>query len=300
MADNSRNGHDTLAISQRNNQARTGGSSSAAKARYWMGTIPCHQFVPFVPPGVAYIKGQLESGQQGGYLHWQLLIHTSGQQRLSWLRKTFGEFHFEPTRSDSAEDYVWKEETSVPGTRFELGKKSIKRNASTDWDNVWDMAKRGRYEDIPKDIAVRCYSQLKSIAKDNMQPVAMERTVRVFCGPTHTGKSHRAWEEATLQAYPKDPMSKFWDGYQGHKNVVIEEFRGDISISHMLRWTDKYPVIVDAKHGATILQATNIWITSNVHPRDWYPNLDEATRNALLRRLQITEMEQIYEFPGGL
>lgn len=84
-------------------------------------------------------------------------------------------------------------------------------------------------------------------------------------------------------------MTKFWDGYRDHTNVVIDEFRGDISISHILRWFDRYPVIIEAKHGACVLSATNIWITSNLHPKDWYPMIDAATLDALLRRLNVTE-----------
>lgn len=36
---------------------------------------------------------------------------------------------------------------------------------------------------------------------------------------------------------------------------------------------------------------TASWITCNLHPFNWYPDLDEETRNALLRRLQITVFE---------
>lgn len=275
-------------------------NNTSAKARYWLATIPHHRFVPYLAAGIKYIKGQVESGQQGGYLHWQLLIHTDGQQRLSWLKRVFGdEGHFEATRSEAAEDYVWKDETSVAGTRFELGQRSIKRNAPADWDQVWDLAKQGDFENIPKDIAVRCYSQLKAIAKDNMRPIAQERQVNVYWGPTHCGKSHRAWQEGGIDAYPKDPMSKFWDGYAGGSHVVIEEFRGEIAIGHILRWTDKYPVIVDAKHGATVLRATTIWFTSNLHPQDWYPGLDPSTLAALLRRLNIVKLDQVYDGARG-
>jgi len=269
-------------------------NQSTTKGGYWLGTIPHRDFTPFLMPGIKYIKGQLEIGE-GGFTHWQVMVHTKGQQRLSWLKKNFGSTgHWEVSRSDAAEDYVWKEETSVAGTRFELGTKSLKRGAASDWDDIWDMAKQGRFEDIPKDVTIRCYSQIKSIAKDHMLPQAGTKKVIVYWGTTGTGKSHTAWEEAGLSAFPKDPLSKFWDGYQGHKNVVMEEFRGDIPVSHILRWTDKYPVIVDTKHGACVLAADSIWITSNLHPRGWYPMLDTATTDALLRRLDIRERSERY------
>jgi len=90
-----------------------------------------------------------------------------------------------------------------------------------------------------------------------------------------------------LDAYPKDPRTKFWDGYRDHQHVVIDEFRWGIDIAHMLRWLDKYPVVVEVKGSAVVLKAKVIWITSNMDPRKWYPDLDEETLAALLRRLTI-------------
>lgn len=119
----------------------------------------------------------------------------------------------------------------------------------------------------------------------------MEREVFVFVGPTGAGKSRRAWEEATWDAYPKDPRTKFWDGYRDQCHVVIDEFRGGIDIAHLLRWFDRYPVLVEIKGSSTPLVATKIWITSNLHPRNWYPDLDYTTYLALERRLQVTEFE---------
>jgi len=106
----------------------------------------------------------------------------------------------------------------------------------------------------------------------------------VFWGTSGTGKSRRAWEEAGIQAYPKDPRTKFWDGYRGQEHVVLDEFRGDIDIAHILRWFDRYPVIVEVKGAATVLAAKKIWITSNISPDSWYPTLDAETKAALRRR----------------
>ena len=73
--------------------------------------------------------------------------------------------------------------------------------------------------------------------------------------------------------------------------VILDEFRGDIDISHLLRWLDRYPVIVELKGSSAPLVAEKIWITSNLHPSSWYPLLDAATYAALERRLQITHMQ---------
>jgi len=186
---------------------------------------------------------------------------------------------------------VWKEETSVAGTRFELGVLPVRRNEAKDWQTVFDLAKAGDLESIPASILVPHYSALKKIKVDYLKPVATIREVYVFWGPTGTGKSRRAWDEAGLHAYPKDPRTKFWDGYQSQKHVIIDEFRGVIDIANLLRWFDRYPVIVEVKGSSACLVATKIWLTSNLAPEFWYPDADPATVAALFRRLKIEEFK---------
>lgn len=276
------------------------------QARFWLLTIPEEDWVRSseLPEKVVYLKGQLEEGSErregaeGGYRHWQLYAHFKRAVRLAAVKKVFGRTcHAEATRSEAAESYVWKEETRVEGTQFELGSKPIQRNDERDWDKIRELAKQDKMDEIPSDIYIKCYSSLKRIAAEHSTPEGIDRKVYVFCGKTGTGKSKRAWEEAGIEAYPKTPTTKFWDGYRGQENVVIDEFRGQIEISHMLRWLDRYPVLVEIKGSSTVLKAKSIWITSNLHPKDWYPTLDEETKNALLRRLTITVFENPFTLP---
>lgn len=178
--------------------------------------------------------------------------------------------------------------------RFELGQLPFHSNSRTDWAMVWESAKRGRVDDIPADIRTKHYRTIKSIQKDHLTPESISRQVFVYYGEPGTGKSHQAWTEAGLDAYPKDPRTKYWDGYENQQHVVIDEFRGGIDIAHVLRWFDKWPVIVECKFGAVSFKATKIWVTSNIHPRDWYPELDETTKQALLRRLNVTHFNRPY------
>jgi len=267
-------------------------SQTSTAAKYWILTIPQNHFTPYLPDACVYVGGQLEQGEETQYLHWQLLVVMRSRIRRGGVKQVFGpQTHCEPTRSAAANEYVFKEATRIDGTAFRLGRFPINRNASKDWDEIRENAKSGNFDAIPSDVFIRCYSSIKNIAKDHLAPVAIERTVSVFWGKTGTGKSRLAWQLAGISAYPKDPMTKFWDGYRNQKNVVIDEFRGDISISHLLRWFDRYPVIIEAKHGATVLCAEHIWVTSNLNPLLWYPNLDVETKAALLRRLDVRDFE---------
>jgi len=98
--------------------------------------------------------------------------------------------------------------------------------------------------------------------------------------------------EADSSAYSKDPRTKFWCGYDSQENVILDEFRGAIDVAHLLRWLDKYPVRVETKGSSRPLVATTFWITSNLCPLDWYPDLDKETAAALVRRLDIVHLNK--------
>lgn len=118
----------------------------APQFKYFLLTIPHHEFVPWLPPGIAYIKGQLEQGATG-YVHWQLLAVFERKLTLSTAKRSFSDSaHLEPSRSPAADAYVWKEDTRIEGTQFELGCKPFKRNSQTDWQLVLDNAKCGRVD----------------------------------------------------------------------------------------------------------------------------------------------------------
>jgi len=258
------------------------------QGRFWIGTLAHHTYVPWPQCELTWQRGQLELAASG-FLHWQLIVALPKKGTLASLKRIFGtEGHWELALSRNASDYVWKEETRVPGTQFEFGSKPICVSSKLDWDDIWLAARTGAIERIPSSVRLRCYSSIRRIATDYAQPTAMERTCYVFWGRTGSGKSRRAWAEAGLQSYPKDPRTKWWCGYSDHEHVVIDEFRGCIDVSHLLRWLDRYPVLVEIKGGAQVLNAKKIWITSNLDPRLWYPDLDQDTLDALLRRLNIT------------
>lgn len=269
------------------------------QAKYWLLTIPHANYTPYKPPGVKWIRGQLEQGESTSYLHWQISLELEKKRRLSFLVGLFGTVHCEPSRSSAVDEYVWKEDTRVDGTQFELGTKTLQRNSGKDWAKIRQLAQDGRFEDIDDDIYIRYYGNLKRIAVEHSKPVGEERRVEVFVGSTGIGKSRRAWELAGEEAYPKDPNTKFWDGYRGHEAIVIDEFRGRIDVSHLLRWFDRYPCLVEVKGSATVFRGKRIYVTSNLHPRQWYPDLDPGTYAALERRLIIHECTSpLYDLSG--
>jgi len=268
---------------------------------FWLLTVPhpcelCDRLPEQgLPNGVVWLKGQLERGEQGGYLHYQLVAAFSKKVSLNGVKRVFGTgIHAELSRSAAANSYVCKESTRA-APPWELGAKPIRVNSKTDYDSIWTAAQSGDLMSIPARIRVVSYRTLRAIAADFAIPMGEPRTVWCFFGSTGTGKSRRAWEEAGLDAYPKDPRSKFWCGYKGQRNVIFDEFRGGIDVAHLLRWFDRYPVHLEVKGSSLPLEARNYWITSNLHPARWYPELDGPTLDALMRRMTLVDFDLLPE-----
>lgn len=266
-------------------------NSNRRQGIFWCLTVPGHAYVPYLPEGIRWVRGQRELGA-GGFDHWQLVCAFKSKQSLRGVREYFGPYHAKLSRSESANDYVWKEDTRVEGTQFEFGTKPMAINSKVDWDHVWEAATRGDLSTIPAGVRVRSYFALRAIASFHVQCKDMARSTVVYWGGTGLGKSSEVRKHAGQDHYSKDPRTKFWDGYQGEADVIIDEYRGDIAISHLLRWLDNFAVRVEIKGSSVPLQAQRFWITSNIPPRQWYPDLDDDSFAALLRRLTINHVQE--------
>jgi len=116
--------------------------------------------------------------------------------------------------------------------------------------------------------------------------------IRAYIGETGTGKSYRCFKEAAEYGlyYVKTAQDKWWDGYKGEENVIIDEF-GDkcIDIKYLLSWLQNYPCQVHIKNGKRVLKAKRFWITSNQTMREWFPEAGHKHMAALINRFNVIE-----------
>lgn len=103
-----------------------------------------------------YVVGQLEKGENGTP-HIQFFLNFKDKTRVSALKKHCAKAHFETViNNNGADKYCMKQETRVLGP-WEFGEKPVERNKKEDWNEVWENAKKGNLEAIPKDILVKHY-----------------------------------------------------------------------------------------------------------------------------------------------
>lgn len=112
-----------------------------------------------------------------------------------------------------------------------------------------------------------------------------------FFGATGTGKSRLAFEmckSETSLPYVKMGDNKWWDGYDGHDDVIIDDYRpGLCPFNTLLRLFDRYPLLVEQKGSTTNFCAKRIIVTTNFCPlRHWAKRCDEDLLQ-LMRRIDV-------------
>lgn len=161
--------------------------------------------------------------------------------------------------------------------------------------------------------SVKSYMMAKTLG-ERQQP-----KIVVLWGPPGTGKSHKATQIAktvgTAYRWQSSPGGSVWfDGYDPitHKVVILDDFKGGMPYTMLLRLLDRYPMHVEGKGFCVPFNPEWIIITSNHPPNEWYFKGAEKDFNgveklidcsALLRRLEAPygktiKMEEKYEEPA--
>lgn len=241
---------------------------------------------------VTYLCFQEEVAPQTLTPHLQGYIRFKKPVRLAWLkRNVLVRAHWEKAKGNDAQN---KEYCAKAGgvNFFEFGTPSFqgKRN---DIHVVTDMVARGvSIDEIAHEhpaAFVRYHKGIERLAATYIGKRDWKTEVYWFYGPTGTGKSRRA-QWLAPEAYRKMGGNKWWDGYTGQEDVIIDDFRADLCPFHeLLRLLDRYPHRVEYKGGSVSFVAKRVIITAPQHPRELFHGRTDEQVNQLLRRLEHIE-----------
>lgn len=217
-----------------------------------------------------YIWGE-EIAPTTGTPHLQGYVQLTKRKAFTKIVKSLPNCHITPCLGSSQDNvnYCNKECTNVVecGTLRTIARGRAKQDK--DWQGLIDLAKQGRLEDIcednPREYMIY-YRTFKQIALDNLKTSNRERTCFWIYGKPGTGKSRgvaKHWPEA----YWKN-ANKWWDGYQGENEVVLDDLGSAHLFELLKRWADRYKVIGEVKGGAVDLSYNVFVITSNFTPRE--------------------------------
>lgn len=241
-----------------------------------------------------------------GWEHWQIYVQFARQIRRLGIKKLFGKsVHIEIQQgtNEQARNYCWKgafikEPTEHPqpsaifldagsfvlgaGTRSDLERiKDDMDGGMSHWD-ICQTTRSGfsgyaryhsffyKYKRMKDDIT---YSR---ILREPLEVI-------VIYGEAGTGKSTSILvKEGLKNCYIlRNPNNdnKFWNGYEGQKVLVIDDFYGWIKLNDILNILDNKPYRCRMLCDSVWARWEKVYITSNVGPEEWY-KIDEFDENS--------------------
>jgi len=201
-------------------------------------------------------------------------------------------------------DYCSKSESRQEGTEpFEKGVPAS-QGKRTDLDEVRELIKEkpsmkrvckyaSSYQALRSAELILKYHEPKRIVDD-------EHPLRVlwFHGATGTGKTREAFN-IDPKAYITAPNSKWFDGYDAHKTIIVDDLRANtFPFPYLLRLLDRYPIRIEHKGGSRQLMATTVIVTCPWDPTVLFRRREEAHSEDIAQLTRrITEIRLFGDSP---
>lgn len=242
-----------------------------------------------------------------GKEHLQGFISFKNPRHLSALIKKTGDADIEVCRDpDSAINYCKKGRTF-----FEYGE-WIRKGPKLDVDKMREMVMGGATvaEIVNAGFSYQTFRMVEiGIRPYHLKPKRNWKTeVRWYWGPTGTGKSETAFEEIQADGREYWTKGEILDGilfpnYVDEELVLLDDFRPEqYKFSSLLQLLNRYSYHVKTLGGDVEFVAKCIWITTLMHPANFYGINDDM--NQLLRRIDIikefgtaTQVESVIDPP---
>lgn len=251
-------------------------------------------FLASLPPPTRYICFGREVGEEEKTPHLQGYLECVKPTRISGLRKVFGNnYHWEKRRGTPREaiDYCKKDgDFEEYGTLISQGHRS-------DLAKVVDACKTSlSFKDaVDKELKVFYYPKSFDKYRFDMDtievPAWRDVEVLVFIGSTGTGKTRLAM--TCPNAFKLDKANSiWWDGYNRHATIIIDDFYGWIPWGSLLNILDGHRLRLEIKGGFKLAFYTRVIITSNRDIHEWYHTETVPDISPLERRIN-----RIIHFP---
>lgn len=225
---------------------------------------------------------------ENGTPHLQGYVEFRGSKRFDTLKKFNSRIHWEARKGKQfqAIEYCKKD-----GDFREFGTLTVqlpgKRN---DLQVVRQRLEEGRgiRGVISEHVNLQAIRYAEKLLTYNEPQRNWKPSVTWIWGKTGAGKSRLGHELCGTDYYSKDG-EKWWDGYDAHENIILDDFRaGNMKLNYLLKVLDRYPMRVEVKGGYRQLLAKKIIITSIHSPDSCYnTEIDKLKEpiQQLIRRL---------------
>lgn len=222
-----------------------------------------------------------------GTPHLQGYIYRDSQYKWSQLMRVTNFSWLKPAKGTAIdnEKYCTKD-----ADFFEFGDMPT-QGERTDVTTVTEMVRNGSTmrDIIPHATSLQTV-RMAEIALKYFEPKRNWNTVIVWLyGKSGCGKTRMA-ASLTDDPYYCMETSKWLDGYDAHKHIIIDDYRLNFSLfSTLLRLLDRYPMTVETKGGTRQFVPRLIFVTSPQSPLDMWANRTPEDLFQLNRRIEIQQ-----------
>lgn len=144
---------------------------------------------------------------------------------------------------------------------------------------------------------MRGFTGITRLVMANAKPRDFDTQVFWLHGTTGTGKSRWAMEQVDRSdCYFKNGSNKWWDGYTGQRDVIMDDFRPtkELPFEYMLGLMQNLPFLIEMKGATAHFTSHRIFITTPLPPVETWARCDWLTGEALA---QFTRrITQVIEF----
>jgi len=152
-------------------------------------------------------------------------------------------------------------------------RKGVGQQQKDEWEEARDLAKQGRFDEIPAEKYIRFRGALHAISRE--LPVSVDPLTEL-CNEWYWGETGWGKSRSIRVNYPGffDKMAnKWWDDYRGEEVVVIEELQPEHvrMVSNLKKWVDYNPFRAEVKYGTLTIRPKKFIVTSNYRIRELFP-----------------------------
>lgn len=283
-------------------------SNGRERSRAWCFTSFAEDFGPFgmeeVIEGARYYIVGREVCPSTGRVHYQGFVYFENARRFGSVRAALGDCHIERARGSVDDNIAY---CSKDGEFREFGTRPVSNDCKGSKEQQrWSLAKQsaleGKWEDVPADIFIKHYGNIRRIHADFFVGglVDLPNTCGVWVyGKSGFGKSTMV-REICKEFYPK-MCNKWWDAYDDEDNVIMDDMdKRHIMLGHHLKiWSDRYVFIAEVKGRSRRMRPKKFIVTSQYSINDIF-GIEPETQEALRRRFYEFEIEAKYQVPIGL
>jgi len=233
-----------------------------------------------------------ETGESGTK-HLQGYIELSKPQRLSGMKKILDKAHWEIRRGsrEQARDYCKKDGDFEERGDWEAGGQGTRNDLRAVMEKIKNGDKMiNIIEEMPEIVSrnLRFVEKYNSLCERENTKEFRKVEVHAYVGDAGTGKTKKAMEENNDVFVVNCDETFPFDGYDGEKTILLDDFYGGMKYGQILRILDGHQCRVNVKGGHRYAQWTKVIITSNKMPELWYSSI--GLTPALKRRLTtVTE-----------